>query len=214
MFGDNRSVVTSSTIPNSTISKRHHLASYHRVREAIAAKYISFGKMAKATLLTSSANIGSLQLCGPCSSLSCSGGARLPPSKGSDRIPSTNPGAEPPRDARDSGSARLHSTHLETSSSDRPSMVTSMEPQTVPSYMSVKCARRTLCMTNFTCAPHAQPLLSNIPKWDSNFGEPTHSCGMNRLGQNFPTSPQNQNTKLTHCSIYMSIRLISFPQTK
>ena len=42
MFGDNRSVVTSSTIPNSTISKRHHLASYHQVREAIAAKNISF----------------------------------------------------------------------------------------------------------------------------------------------------------------------------
>ena len=38
----------------------------------------------------------------------------------SDRIPSTNPGAEPPRDARDSGSARSHSTHLETGSSDRP----------------------------------------------------------------------------------------------
>ena len=37
-----------------------------------------------------------------------------------DRIPSTNPGAEPPRDARDSGSARSHSTHLETSSSNRP----------------------------------------------------------------------------------------------
>ena len=37
-----------------------------------------------------------------------------------DRIPSANPGAEPPRDARDSGSARSHSTHLETSSSDRP----------------------------------------------------------------------------------------------
>ena len=37
-----------------------------------------------------------------------------------DRNPSTNPGAEPPRDARDSGSARSHSTHLETSSSDRP----------------------------------------------------------------------------------------------
>ena len=40
--------------------------------------------------------------------------------KGSDRIPSTNPGAEPPRDARDSGSARLHSMHLETSSLDQP----------------------------------------------------------------------------------------------
>ena len=41
MFGDNRSVVTSSTIPISTITKGHHLASYHRVREAIAPKYIS-----------------------------------------------------------------------------------------------------------------------------------------------------------------------------
>ena len=37
-----------------------------------------------------------------------------------DRIPSTNPGAETPRDVRDSGSARSHSTYLETSSSDRP----------------------------------------------------------------------------------------------
>ena len=39
---------------------------------------------------------------------------------GSDRIPSTTPGAEPPRDAEDSGSARSHPTHLETSSSNRP----------------------------------------------------------------------------------------------
>ena len=38
----------------------------------------------------------------------------------SDRIPSTTPGAEPPRDAKDSGSARSHSTHLETNSSNRP----------------------------------------------------------------------------------------------
>ena len=38
----------------------------------------------------------------------------------SDRIPSTTPGADPPRDAKDSGSARSHSTHLETSSSNRP----------------------------------------------------------------------------------------------
>ena len=36
-----------------------------------------------------------------------------------DRIPSTTPGAEPPRDAKDSGSARPHSTHLETSSTNR-----------------------------------------------------------------------------------------------
>ena len=37
-----------------------------------------------------------------------------------DRIPSTTPGAEPPRDAKDSGSARSHSPHLETSSPNRP----------------------------------------------------------------------------------------------
>ena len=42
------------------------------------------------------------------------------PAEGGDRIPSTTPGAEPPRDTLDSGSARSHSTHLETSSSDRP----------------------------------------------------------------------------------------------
>ena len=37
-----------------------------------------------------------------------------------DRIPSTTRGAEPPRDAKDSGSARPHSTHPETSSTNRP----------------------------------------------------------------------------------------------
>ena len=37
-----------------------------------------------------------------------------------DRIPSTTPGEEPPRDVGDSGPARSHSMHLETSSSDRP----------------------------------------------------------------------------------------------
>ena len=69
-------------------------------------------------------------------------------------------------------------------------MGTYMGPQTVPSYMSVKCTRRTLRMPNFTRAPHAQPSLSNILKWDSKFGEPTHSRGTNRLGQNFPPSPK------------------------
>ena len=134
--------------------------------------------------------------------------------KGSDRIPSPNPGADPPRDARDSGSARSHSTHLETSSSDRLKMVTYMDPQTAPSYMSVSCARQTLRKPNFMCVPHAQPSVSNISKWDLNFGEPSHLRGITQLGQNFPTSTKNQNTKLTHCSIYVSIRTISFPQTK
>ena len=183
MFGDNRSVVTSSTIPNSTISKRHHLASYHRVREAIAAKYISFhwknGKSNPADILSKHSEFATvLPMLKPI--LFCRGETATQ-LKGCDRIPLTNPGAEPPRDARDSGSARSHSTHLETSSSDRPEMVTYMEPQTAPSYMSVKCAQRTLRKPNLMCIPHAQPSLSNISKWDLNFGKPSHSCGMTRL---------------------------------
>ena len=42
MYGDNRSVVLNATVPHSILSKRHHLLSYHRVREAIAAKYVAF----------------------------------------------------------------------------------------------------------------------------------------------------------------------------
>ena len=122
MFGDNRSVVTSSTIPNSTISKRHHLASYHRVREAIAAKFISFhwkdGKSNPADIRSKHWEFATVwPLLKPILFWRGETATQL---KGSDRIPSTTPGAEPPRDARDSGSARSHSTHLETSSSNRP----------------------------------------------------------------------------------------------
>jgi hypothetical protein len=42
MFGDNQSVVTSSTLPYSTLSKRWNALSYHRIREAIAAGYIRY----------------------------------------------------------------------------------------------------------------------------------------------------------------------------
>ena len=42
MFGDNQSVVTSSTLPHSVLKKRHNLLSYHRVREAIAAGVLKF----------------------------------------------------------------------------------------------------------------------------------------------------------------------------
>ena len=37
MFGDNRSVVSSATLPHSTLSKRHNILAFHRVREPIAA---------------------------------------------------------------------------------------------------------------------------------------------------------------------------------
>ena len=42
IFGDNRSVVTSTTLPHSTLSKRHNILAFHRVREVIAAKIIDF----------------------------------------------------------------------------------------------------------------------------------------------------------------------------
>ena len=122
MFGDNKSVVTSSTIPNSTISKRHHLASYHRVREAIAAKFTSFhwkdGKSSPADILSKHWEFATVwPMLKPILFWRGKTATQL---KGSDRIPSTTPGAEPPRDTKDSGSARSHSTHLETSSSYRP----------------------------------------------------------------------------------------------
>jgi hypothetical protein len=56
MFGDNQSVITSSTIPHSKLNKRHNAVSYHRVREAIAAKILRFhhidGKINPADMLS------------------------------------------------------------------------------------------------------------------------------------------------------------------
>ena len=42
MFGDNESVVNSSSIPYSKLHKRHNALSYHKVRETIASKMLSF----------------------------------------------------------------------------------------------------------------------------------------------------------------------------
>ena len=131
-----------------------------------------------------------------------------------DRIPSTTPGAEPPRDARDSGSARSHSTHLETSSSDRPKWSPTRSSTRYQDQISVTCTRWTLRMPSFTRAAHAQPSLSNFPRRDLNFGEPACSRGTAQLERNFPTSPQNKTTKLTHCSIYVPMRTISTSHAK
>ena len=157
--------------PIDAYSNRHHLVSYHRVKEAIAPKYISFhwkdGKSNPADILSKHWEFATVwPMLKPILFWRGETATQL---KGSDRIPSTTPGAEPPRDARDSGSARSHSMHLETSSSDRPKMVTYTEPQTVSSYMSVNCTRRTLRMPNFTRATHAQPSLSDFPWQDSDF---------------------------------------------
>ena len=42
LFGDNQSVITCSTLPHSTLSKRWNALSYHRVREAITARILRF----------------------------------------------------------------------------------------------------------------------------------------------------------------------------
>ena len=42
MFGDNESVVGSSTVPSAKLHKRHTMLSFHRVREAIAAGITTF----------------------------------------------------------------------------------------------------------------------------------------------------------------------------
>ena len=42
MFGDNESVVNSSTLPHAKLHKRHTALSFHRVREAIAAGILDF----------------------------------------------------------------------------------------------------------------------------------------------------------------------------
>ena len=42
LFGYNISVVTSATLPHSTLTKRHNILAFHRVREAIAAKLMAF----------------------------------------------------------------------------------------------------------------------------------------------------------------------------
>ena len=41
-FGENRSVVASAALPYSTLTKRHKILAFHRVREAIAAKLMAF----------------------------------------------------------------------------------------------------------------------------------------------------------------------------
>ena len=56
MFGDNKSVVDSASIPTSTLPKESALASYHRVREANAAEHLQFNwkdeKSNRANILT------------------------------------------------------------------------------------------------------------------------------------------------------------------
>ena len=202
--------------PIDAYSKRHHLISYHRDREVIPAKIISFhwkdGKSNPADILSKHWEFATVwPMLKPILFWRGETATQL---KGSDRIPSTTPGAEPPRDTKDSGSARSHSTHLETSSSDRPKWSPTRSSTRYQDQISVTCTRWTLRMPSFARATHAQPSLSNFTRRDSIFGERTRSRGTTLGERNFPTSPQNKKTKLTHCSIYVPMRTISTSHAK
>ena len=43
LLGDNMSVVLNTTIPSSTLKKKHLSCSYHRIHEATAGKFVKFG---------------------------------------------------------------------------------------------------------------------------------------------------------------------------
>ena len=45
VFCDNKSMVTNSTVPTSTLKKKHNSIAYHRVREAVAAEVVQIAKV-------------------------------------------------------------------------------------------------------------------------------------------------------------------------
>ena len=45
LFGDNKCVITSSTIPYSSLTKKHNILAYHQVQEAVASGFLIFIKI-------------------------------------------------------------------------------------------------------------------------------------------------------------------------
>jgi hypothetical protein len=72
MFGDNQAVVTTSSIPHSSLNKRHNALAYHRVCEMIAGKVLGYYWIdGKQILQILSANIGVIHKCGISLNLFC-----------------------------------------------------------------------------------------------------------------------------------------------
>ena len=65
MFGDNKSVVDSASIPTSTLSKKSTLASLESEKLLLQDISNSTGKMQNLILETSQANVGNLEAFGP-----------------------------------------------------------------------------------------------------------------------------------------------------
>jgi hypothetical protein len=62
LVGDNMSVVLNTTIPSSSLKKKHLACSYHRVREAIAGGFVNYGHIPSISNL---ADIGTKPLSAP-----------------------------------------------------------------------------------------------------------------------------------------------------
>jgi hypothetical protein len=60
LVGDNLSVILSTTIPSSNLKKKHQACNYHRIREAIAGRFIRFGHIDSNRNL---ADVGTKPLC-------------------------------------------------------------------------------------------------------------------------------------------------------
>ena len=43
LLGDNMAVILNTTIPSSTLKKKHQACNYHKIRESIAGGFIEFG---------------------------------------------------------------------------------------------------------------------------------------------------------------------------
>ena len=65
LVGDNMAVVLNTTLPSSSIKKKHLACNYHRVREAIAGGFLTFGhidtKLNLADMCTKPLSVGILQ---------------------------------------------------------------------------------------------------------------------------------------------------------
>ena len=74
MFGDNKTVIDSGSLPHAKLHKRHTMLSYHHVREAIASGMVKFFQsLVKLTQLTFLVSIGDTSRSGSNSNHSCSG---------------------------------------------------------------------------------------------------------------------------------------------
>ena len=63
LFGQNKSVVTSSTLPHSILGKKHNILAYHRVKEAIVLNILAYHWIQTGYNLSDMLHIGTILVC-------------------------------------------------------------------------------------------------------------------------------------------------------